>query len=261
MFLRGNNWAQLPYSENLEVLRVGSAPGLYATIQNAVDAAPSGSVIEITPGAYIEDVVIETQCLTLIGLAPRGACAIVGSLQVTADDVTIVNVGVAGASDGDYAINLNAATRFRAYGCKIEGPDATVTLLDGVTDDQCADILFEDCEFCWGGSGVIFDNSDYGYPTQIFFEKCRFHNLTAAAMAEASGGGVNDIHVNDCIFGNLEDGSNPTKFINLVGASNSGIVAGCKFPVAINSGLNLVDTGIVWSSNFHTGGISTGQPS
>lgn len=240
--------------------------GDYLTAAAGVSAVANGDILAISAGAYYETLTVN-KSIGLVGLGGRGSAAIGGvaagaeGVKVTADDVTMVNVGVFANASADYALNLNAVSRFRAYGCKFEGPDGTVVLLDGSATDQCADILFEDCEFAWGGSGVIFDNSDYGYPTQIFFRHCRFHNLTAAALAEAAGGGVNDIHMEDCIFGNLEDGSNPTKFINLVGSSNSGIVTRCSFPVAINSGLNLVDTGIVWSSNFHTGGVSTGQPS
>src|SRR3990167_1249972 len=173
-----------------------------ATIQAAVTAASAGDILYIEPGSYNETVTVNKR-LTLVGLGGRGAAYIepttVGAegMQVTADDVTLINLGVAGEDTASYALNVRAAYRFRAYGCKFEGPTGTVVLLDGTATKNTADALFEDCEFAWGGSGVLFDNSYYGYPTQIRIRGCWFHNMTAVGVGLAADGGVVNLELTD----------------------------------------------------------------
>lgn len=239
----------------------------YATIQAAVDAAVAGDTILIAPGGYDETVTIAVANLRLVGAGARGSVFIepetagAEGMQVTADDVTLVNLGVAGDSAASYALNLNAAARFRAYACKFEGPDATVVLCDGTADAQVADALFEDCEFAWGGSGVVFDDSAHGFPTQVFLQRCRFHNLTVAGLGLAASGGVVNLHVLDCVFDNAEDGTAPTDYIKVDRAGDSGIVAGCRFATATNAAtvLTIADD-ILWVGNYTEAGVTAARP-
>lgn len=250
------------------------------TIQAAVDRARSGDVILVAPGGYDETVTIPRTLsnITIRGMGGRGAAFIEPSTEDAsglichADDVTIENLGMAGEDETSAVGCTVTGARFRAHGCKFEGgldqlrlgpgTDAQVT---AETHGDGADALFEDCEFAWGTNGVKLVATDYGAVTQARFRRCYFHNLTAAAFEE-SGGTVSirfrNLIIEDCTFEDLEDGTAPTKFISLNDDNgNSGQVIRCAFPSAINSGKNLVSTAVHWVSNYHTGGVSTGQPS
>jgi hypothetical protein len=257
--------------------------GAYDTIQEAVDDAVAGDRILIAPGAYDETVTIARakSNLTLVGMGGRGSVFIEPSTEDAsglichADDVTIVNIGAAGEDETSAIALTVTGSRFRAYGCKLEGGLSQLVIGPGTVAQEAAgthgvgaDGLFEDCEFAWGTNGVVLTASDYGAVTQQRFRGCKFHNLTAAAFEESTGsGGAADIvfrnlEISDCTFDDLEGGTAPTAFILLNGDNaNDGIVTNCRFPSAINSGKNLVSTALHWVSNFHTGGVSTGQPS
>jgi pectin methylesterase-like acyl-CoA thioesterase len=252
----------------------------YQTLQAAVDDADAGGAILVAPGLYDETVTIPRtkSQIVIVGMGGRGAAYIdpstedAGGMVVHGDDISLVNMGVA-AEDATSATALTVTgARFRASGCKIEngakglviGP-GTVAQEAAGTHGTGADALFEDCEFAWSTTGVVFTATDYGAVTQVVFDRCRFHNLSAAAFEEA-GGTVSiryrDVLIRDCVFGDAEDGTAPTKYISLNDDNaNAGIVCDCVFPTAINSGLNLVSTALHWIGNRHTGGIATAQPS
>lgn len=262
--------ATLPYSPHLNRYGREIEVSSITELRTAIDNAQAGDKIFLRPGQYdpgATALVVDVANVTLIGEGGRGAAYIeadtagMEGLKVTADDVTLINLGVAGEGTSSYALNLNSVSRFRAFGCKFEGPTGTVVLIDGTAGDQCADALFEDCEFAWGGSGVIFDDSAAGYPTQMFFNKCRFHNLTDVGIGLASGGGVTNLHVIDCIFDNLEDATAPTDYIKVDRAGDTGIVSGCRFATATNaSSVLTIAAGIMWSANATEAGWSTARP-
>lgn len=252
------------------------------TIQAAVDAAVAGDVIYIAPGEYDEAVTIAAakSNLTLIGAGGRGAAYIAPSatnataLTVHAEDVTIVNVGCEGDGTGRGA--TVTGRRFRAQGCKFEGGAEALRIGPGTvaqeaagTHGDAADGLLEDCEFAWSDVGLMIAASDFGAVTQLAVRRCKFHNLPDAAVTEVgAGGGVTasiqfrNLEIADCVFDDEEDGTAPTAFILLNDDNtNTGLVARCAFPTAINSGDNLVSTALHWVSNYHTGGVSAAQPS
>lgn len=270
-----------------------------ATIQAAVNIRQVGDVILVAPLArgagYNETVTITRKRagvdddsggpLTLVGVGPRGSVSIAPSaagaegLENREDDVTIINVGVAAPTAGDFAIR-NYGARFRAYGCKFEGADTagaalilgpgTVAQVDvAFSHGDAGDCLFEDCEFAWTFDAVRLVASDFGAVTQAFFRDCRFHNYTNAAFAESTGSGgaagvlFRNLDILRCFFDDVEGGAAPTFYFDLNSDNaNDGVVAGCWFPVALASGgKNVVSTALHWVGNFHTGGISTGQPS
>lgn len=256
-----------------------------ATIQKAVDLAKRGTTILVAPGQYDETVTISRTSahsqMTIMGMGGRGAAYIEPSAEdaagmvCNADDVTLINLGVA-AEDATSAAALTVTgARFRAYGCKIEagadqlviGP-GTVAQEAAGTHGTGADFLLHDCEFAWGTDGIVLTCTDYGAVTQGRISKCHFHNLSAKHITEAVGSGGSaavtffNIVIEDCTFDDLEAGTPPTNYIDLNGDNaNTGVVTRCSFPAAINSGLNLVSTAMHWVCNYHTGGISTGQPS
>lgn len=262
----------------------GRVPGsAFDTIQAAVDASSAWDIIYVAGGAYNETVTIARakQGLTIIGVGGRGAAYIdpstedTGGLICHADDVTIINLGIA-AEDETSAVALTVTgSRFRAYGCKIEGGAKQLVIGPGTVAQEAAgthgvgaDFLFSDCEFAWGTDGIHLTCTDYGAVTQGRFEFCRSHNLTGKHITETVGSGgsaavtFRNIVVADCDFDDLEDGTAPTNYIDLNGDNgNTGLVTRCSFPTAINSGLNLVSTAMHWVSNYMAGGISTAQPS
>lgn len=257
----------------------------FATIQKAVDLATRGTTIVVAPGQYDETVTISRTSahsnMTIMGMGGRGAAYIEPSTEDTAgmvchaDDVTLINLGIAAEDETSAAALTVTGSRFRAYNCKIEGGADQLIIGPGTVAQEAAgthgvgaDALFRDCEFCWGTDGVVLTCTDYGGVTQHRYERCRFHNLTAKHFTEAVGSGGSaavtffNIVIVDCDFDDLEDGTAPTNYIDLNGNNaNTGVVTRCSFPTAINSGLNLVSTAVHWVSNFHTGGVSTGQPS
>lgn len=277
-FFPGNVWWVGPLGRNTG----GDPAGAFRSIADAISAAAAGDMILIAPGGYDPAAVITIprtkSKLTVVGLGGRGAAFIEPSTEdqagmiVHADDVSIYNLGIAG-EDETSAIALKVTgSRFRAYGCKFEGGLTQLAIGPGTvaqeaadTHGRGADALFDDCEFCWGTNGVVLTATDFGAVTQNRFQRCRFHDLTAASFEEA--GGSVDIRyrglvIDACIFEDVEDGTPPTKWISLNDDNaNTGQVSGCAFPTAINGGLNLVSTACHWVSNYHTGGISTAQPS
>ena len=85
----------------------GSLAFPYPTIQDAVDAANPGDVIEVAGGVYVENVVISQGPLSIIGGDPGAAAWIDASssttepngirIQQDADNIVIVNIGFTGA--------------------------------------------------------------------------------------------------------------------------------------------------------------------
>lgn len=236
-------------------------------IQPVIDEAQAGDTIYIAPGSYDETVTVNKNDLTLIGLGGRGEAYInpttVGAegMEVTANGVTLVNLAIAGESTADYAFKLTAASDFSALGCSFEGPTGTVVLLGGTDDDHCSNDLFDDCEFKWGGSGMLFDNSLYGYPTQIHLRRCLFHNLTVVCIGLDTAGGVVNLELTDCVFDNQEDGTPPTDYIKIDRVGDTGIVSGCRFARADNEADVLtIAAGIIWCANATEAGWSTARP-
>jgi hypothetical protein len=258
----------------------------YATIQKAVDNATEGSVILVAPktDGYDETVTYaraDAAMVTIVGIGPRGSVFIDPSTEDAAgmvvhqDDITLINIGVAAEDDTSAAALTVTGSRFRAYGCKIEGGADQIIIGPGTVAQEAAgthgvgaDFLFDDCEICWGTDGVVLTCTDYGAVTQGVFRKSRFHNLTANGITEAVGSGgsaattYRNIVVDECVFDDLEDGTAPTNaYIDLnANNGNTGVVSRCVFPVASNGGKVLLSTALVCVGCFFTGGISTGQP-
>lgn len=262
----------------------------FSTIQAAVDRilafGSAGSFILVAPGQYDETVTIARNAnltnLTIIGLGGRGAAFIepttedASGMLVHSDDVSLYNLGVAGEDETSAIALTVTGARFRAYGCKFEGGLTQILIGPGTVAQEAAgthgtgaDGLFDDCEICWGTNGFVLQGTDYGGCTQLRIRKCRFHDLTAESVGENVGSGGSaavtffGLVVDDSVFEEAEDGTQPTNWFDLdADNANTGIVTGCKFTVALaGTAKNVVSTAVIWTGNFHTGGISTGQPS
>lgn len=280
MYLQGRTFVHVDAARGSDASR-RSKNRAFGTLQAAVDHADAGAAILVAPGtAYDETVTIgrDKANLVILGIGGRGGAFVEPSTEdaagmvVHADDVTLINLGVAG-EDATSAVALTVTgARFRATGCKFEGGLTQLALGPGTveqvdtdeTHGDAGDAFFDDCEFCWGTNGVVLTASDYGAVTQARFRMCKFYNLSAAAFEESGGSAdirYRDLLIEHCVF-MPNEGAAPTKYISLNDDNtNDGVVAGCIFPTAINSGLNLVSTKLLWTANLHSGGISTGQPS
>lgn len=237
----------------------------FDTIQAAVDAAAAGAKIYIASGGYDETVSID-KALTLIGDGPRGSVYIepstVGAegMDVLADDVTLINVGVAGEETASYAIRVGSQTvspdRFRAYGSKFEGSAGASVIFKGA-----GDALLYDCESAWADKGITFDDNDNGYCTQISIVGHRFHNITTAHVGVEAGGLVKDLLLSECKCLNSEDGTPPTDYILLSDNANFGLIEDNTFACATNDAAVLtIGTGLLWVANKTEAGVSTARP-
>lgn len=256
----------------------------FATITAALSAASSGDVIYVAPGEYDEAVTVARakSNIQIIGVGGRGAAFIAPSttnataLTVLADDVTIKNLGCDGDGTGSGCINYGR--RFRAVGCKFEGGDGangtglTLTLgtdaqITALTHGKGDDSRIEDCEFAYNTHGLRLVCTDYGAVTQARIYDCYFHdNTNGIEEANGSGGSASvryrDLEILRCRFLRNEDGTEPTMYVALNDDNgNKGVMANCVIPSAINGGKVLVSTGLIYVGNYHTGGLSTAQPS
>lgn len=206
--------------------------------------------------------------ITLIGygydLGGRGSAYIEPSgtddvgLNVLADDVTLINVGVAGKGAAAYALQIgDDIARFRAYRCKIEGPDGVALRVVGV-----GDVLFDDCEFAWCGVGVDFVGGLSSFPTQVFIRNSHFHNIvTAHLRGTGVTGHVHNLLLKDNTHDNAEDATPPTDYLLLDAANTTGLVTGCRFATPTNdTALLTIAAGLIWGTNATEAGWSTARP-
>lgn len=258
----------------------------YPTIASAIAAAPAGATLLVQPGSYDEAITISrpatSSLLTIVGLGNKGDCAIApSSSNATAltnhmDNVTLVNIGLAGVGTGKALVNTGS--RLRAYGCKLENDDGTgecaqmtlgtVAQRAAHTRGGGADCRLEGCEFAWAASGIELVCTDYGAVTELQVVNNWFHDLDTKHIYETvgSGGSASVMYASLLLQGNVhqtdEAGTAPTDYVLLNGNNaNSGIMTGCAFPQALAGGKVLLSTKLICVGNFFTGGVSTGQPS
>lgn len=260
-----------PFAGN--VYYVGSQAPVFGkrvnSIANAFGVMRPKDVLFLGPQAYEEGNLVIPEALTnitIIGAGGRGSCFIEPSvsgdegLQVLADDVTLVNVGVADGGTGDYGISVGSNTvspnRFRAYGCKFEGSTVGCKLW------QAGDVILDDCEFAWANTGLQLSSGAIGFNTQIIVKDSRFHNNSLNCIGQvANAQQVNNLQLMGSFFDQLEDGTEPTDFILLQDNGNTGLIAGNQFAIATNASAKLtIGTGIMWGPNGTEAGWSSARP-
>lgn len=245
----------------------------FRTLEKAVDSVTGviGERIYMAPGRYDESVTIARakSNITLIGTGGRGSVYIDPStedatgLDVRADDVTLINVGVAGEDeDAAFALRVYGA-RFRAYSSKFEGAafqivagPGTVAQTDADTHGNGADALFVDCEICWGDRGVDLVSSDYGAVTQFRMRDCHFHNLTTCHVRSndvaASNICLRNVWLDDCIFDNAEDGTEPTDYLLLNTTNDTGRIVRPIFATSVLASAKITLATGVLIFDWHT---------
>ena len=240
----------IKYGRAVRELTVGASAAYpfatYPTIQEAVDNAQPGDHISIYPGNYDEVVEIENtkHDIVLIGAGTYGSIAIapqtIGAIPLELDGakgITLVNIDLA-TLDGTSAKALylhEQVRRFRAYRCKFEGSDTTEVQIGNTAADAKApsDCTFEECEFAWGaGAGVKFGTSTQSFPSEIYFDRCLFHDLAGAWVALSAGGSFLGCKFKDCDF-LLGEGVAPTSGINV--STATGVLSGGTIQLASNA--------------------------
>lgn len=255
----------------------------FATIQYAVDRRGPNDVILVAAGAYDETVTISRGVgpLTIVGLGNQGDVGIAPSgllargMTNNEDDVTLINVGVAGESTADFALR-STGSRLRLVSCKLEGVDTSgaalgigpgsVAQVNAGTAGNCGDVNLYNVELAWSFNGLAFVASDYGVPTQIFIDGLRVHNVSGTEMISVPGafgiGGVRNLMCTNGLFEAMEDGTNPSDFVAVNGTGDTGIITKCSFAIATNASADLkIAAGVMWVANATEAGWSTARPS
>lgn len=174
---------------------VRPVPGTYPTIQSAIDASAKGDVVEVSPGTYVERLVMgpARDSVTVRGLA--GASATIVDAMGTGTTLSFAGVGphtrvegltirggaLLGAGGGMY---LSAAAP-QIVDCVIEGNHAYAAggiYVDDVSSPQFTGCIIRNNQAPNGsGGGVYVDHG--GRPS---FSYCQIYGNTCAAY----GGGV-----------------------------------------------------------------------
>ena len=225
-----------------------------ASIQDAVDAASAGDVIFIAPGEYDENVLIETEQITLIGAGPRHSVRITGTLAGTATGVTIngvnevglYNLNMEGRTGGSGLAITGSVRRIQVAGCKMHSGDQAV-LLDGLAA-QIVDVRIEHCVIGLSAIGVKITASGGGDPTnQVLLKDNYFLRITADCILTA--GFAVDLTVIGNTFANV-NGVEPTRFLDIDDASTTGFVANNVFATTLFSTAKFaIAAGVLFANN------------
>ena len=263
----------LPFAGNVYYVGSGAPSGVgirrVDTIAAALSLMISRDVLVLGPQEHAEgnlSIPATKPNIVIMGAGPRGSCFIEpataahNGLEILADDVTLINVGVANGSGGTYGLSVGSQTvspdRFRSYGCKFEGTGIAARLYGA------GDVLLDDCEFAWANTGLQFRANNNGFVTQAFIRGSRFHNNATACISEsANQQEVDNLQLWNNLFDQLEDGTEPTDFILLQHNGNTGVIGGNIFALATNATAKLtIGTGLMWAPNGTEAGWSTARP-
>ena len=253
------------------------------SIQSAVDIAVPNDTIYVAPGTYTENVIVPYGfAASIIGVGPVNSCILVSTtaggttLTLHAYNSLVQNLYVQGPdTTTGIALRVTAVNSvFR--GCKfgagfqqaVVGPGLDANVSSSVpTESGGSDIVFSACEFSDGPHGVVFHGTDYGPANRIYIVDSIFNKLSTSSLEEENASGstgsqFRNILVKDCTFMPALTGTEPTNYFLLNDSnSNTGVVTGCRFTVALTSTKNLVSTKLIWVGNLHPAALSSGQPS
>ncbi len=268
---------------------------LQAAVTRGINITPGGCALLAAPGQYNESVliprtitrpdgtVVTVSNVVIVGLGGRGAAFIENdtaggeALEVRADDCTIVNLGVGGNATSDWSLRV-FGRRFRAVGCKLEGNTGvgagngqavvgpgTVAQINAGTHGNGSDSAFFDCEFAFGGKGIVVQSSDFGACTQMLVQSCRFHECDTVHVGENDVGAIGagrDIWVQDCTFQRNESGAEPTQWIDLNSVGTTGLITQSRFASAAAPATAKVAlaAGVLYVTNYSEAGQTVARP-
>jgi hypothetical protein len=204
--------------------RVLSVPGQYATTQEAVDAARSGDIIEISPGVYNESITVEEDNLVIRGL-DRNTVIFDGGHQkpngflISADGVSVQNLTVHSYTQNGVVFNgAEASARKTGFDSSVVyGADGN--WLDGFYVSHITSYnngLYGIYAFA-STNGIIEDSYVSGHPDSgIYVGQCNpcntvvqrvIANLNAIGYYGTNASG--DVYVIDSVFSNNRIGIAP----------------------------------------------------
>jgi hypothetical protein len=256
-----------PYARNNRYIRQAGAPSFglnTVTIQESSDLLESGDVMFLGPTEYNENVVVSgKQQVTIIGGANPYSCRVTGLTNGTAltiddcSDVLLVNLNLEGRGTGGGLQLTGQIRRVTAIGCKFHG-GANAVFINPGAGGQLVDLLIKECEIALATNGIV-NTVGGGDPThRIKVLNSLFYGITTDCIV-SSAGAINTAIMNN-IFGTNGD-AEPTRFIKLDGAGDSGIVAGNQFATPTNANTKFVlDADVMWGANATEAGWSTARP-
>jgi len=193
-FNNGPSWdlpAPLSYTIGAIEADVFRVPEDYATIQEAINAANDGMIIEVGPGTYTESLILYTQDLTIISSEGPLVTTIQGSGQVPVVQIWGGNGLLSGFTirGGGGAI----AGGIFGYGTSMDIENSIIT--DNHVTDKGGGVGLNGCQMAF--NDVVFSSNSasnggglYAYSdvidSQLFFQGCEF----IGNVAVEDGGGV-----------------------------------------------------------------------
>jgi len=211
------------------ILRVAAAeaatvtvPGTYASIQEAAANAPDGSVIQIAPGRYHEQIRLQnvTRSLTFLGDPANPSNVVIdgdgmaagvirintGRMPVEFQGITVTGGrGTSGFAGGIWAVHATVVFRdcvITANTSDTNGGGAMLLDVDGV---------FQRCEFRGNsaaiyGGGVMLDSG-----STVAFERCQIlDNQSGTGDPQGPGGGLTSVNSSPTLVGCLVKGNHST---------------------------------------------------
>jgi len=259
--------------------------GGYSTIQAALNAAQEGETVFVQPGTYIENLVVTTDYVTIVGAQVSGygrpdIVAEAGGPALTVTAQGFVARGCRFVTEDDDAV-VQEGNGFRYEDCVFDGgnseavTDALVRLKGNADDDSftASEGVIVGCLFRGSlGFGLLFDTGDAPNNgvgcTDDVVRDCRFYGNTAADIATAdTGGGV--YSAKNCIieFNVFAAPKNKATWIDFT-TSNGGAASdqtGCIAGNYFNddnidaTAVAMVGTGFCFVGNYDTVGVQDGS--
>jgi len=190
---------------------VYEVPGDYATIQQAVTAAGSGDTIVVLPGTYSENIIVNTDHLTVESQSGAEATIVQAAdptdrvFYVTADSVTIEGFAIEGGLKG---IRLD-----NTQDCNISENSISGNSADGIRLWSSSNNTLTNNTASGNGSGIFLENSSNG------------NTLTGNTVSSNNFGIVLNFSSNNTLEGNTAS-DNFLNGISLWEACNGNILTG-----------------------------------
>lgn len=254
------------------------------TITEALTRYSAGDRIHLFPGEYNEAIAIEGatyNSLALYGLGNEGsvflapeaddavALTIEGSAGSRIEDVSLFNIGCEGNGDGGGLHVVGNVRRVRINGCKLEagGDGAFALKLESTAAGSVADTRIRGLsELCNALVALHIAVSGGGDPvTQTLLLGNLLHNFADNGIL-VDGAHTADLWVIKNSFGTLEDGTEPTQYMDIA-ANSTGRIVRNDFATTVFAAAKFdIPAGILFIGNQAeaegpaTGGGTAGRP-
>lgn len=258
----------LPFAGNTYYVGSGAPPGVgirrVDTIQAAASLMIERDVLIIGPGEYDENVTLtNVNKATIIGAGGPDSVritALTNGRALTIDgcqDLNIVNLNLEGRGTGGALRLTGQIRRLHADFCRFHGGDTGI-LVDPAAGGQIVDAYITNSIIALLTTGIS-NTVGGGDPThRLIVESCKLFGITTDCIVSA-GAAINTMILNS-LFANDGD-TEPTRFIKLDGAGDSGLVAGNQFATPTNANTKFVlDADVMWGANATEAGWSTARP-